>query len=290
MIKKSTVKHLRIPFSFFLSPVFFLSLAVIQLPWNSRILLVFFLIHVLIYPASNGYNSYFDRDKGSIGGLRNPPAVTRELYWVALIFDAVAIVIGLWVSPVFGVLLFLYGLASKAYSHPLVRLKKYPWAGWLIAGLFQGYFTFIMCAYGLGMSSTDEIWGASLQIPAILSSLLLFGSYPMTQIYQHVEDADRGDYTLSMLLGIRGTFHFTAAFFTISMIGFWFFFLAFHSISWALAFQVSMLPVLLFFMKWYFDVRKDEAKANFDQTMRLNLLSSVMFNLFFLVWWYYAKG
>jgi 1,4-dihydroxy-2-naphthoate octaprenyltransferase len=51
---------------------------------------------------------------------------------------------------------------------------------------------------------------AKFLYPALLSTCLLLGSYPMTQIYQHEEDARRGDKTFSLLLGIKETFIFTA--------------------------------------------------------------------------------
>jgi len=34
-----------------------------------RAVLAFLLIHVLLYPSSNGYNSFMDRDTESIGGI-----------------------------------------------------------------------------------------------------------------------------------------------------------------------------------------------------------------------------
>ena len=61
-----------------------------------------------------------------------------------------------------------------------------------------------MAYIGLNQVSLFDTMTPSVQIPAILSSLLLFGSYPMTQIYQHEEDARRGDKTLSLKLGIQG--------------------------------------------------------------------------------------
>jgi 1,4-dihydroxy-2-naphthoate octaprenyltransferase len=36
---------------------------------------------LLIYPASNAYNSYFDKDEGSIGGFENSDG-WKELGWV----------------------------------------------------------------------------------------------------------------------------------------------------------------------------------------------------------------
>ena len=143
MLSRSTLLHLRIPFSFFLLPVFLFAISQIPpAPWVN-LLLVFVILHLLLYPASNGYNSYFDRDENSIGGLRKPPPVSENLYWVSLSLDLVAILLGLVISWQFSLMLLIYGLVSKAYSHPSIRLKQYPWISWIVAGLFQGLFTFM---------------------------------------------------------------------------------------------------------------------------------------------------
>ena len=125
MFSRSTWLHLRVPFSFFLLPVFLFSLCLSPNATGARIFWVFIILHFFLYPASNGYNSYFDRDEESIGGLRRPPKVQTELYGVSLALDAVAILLGIvFVNWMFAIMLFVYGLVSKAYSHPSVRLKK----------------------------------------------------------------------------------------------------------------------------------------------------------------------
>lgn len=215
-MKKSTWQHLRIPFSFFLLPVFLFALGAYPDIELQKALLVFFILHLLLYPASNGYNSYFDKDEGSIGGLKNPPKVSKELYYTSLVFDFFALAMGLLLSWQFAFMLLVYGLVSKAYSHPLVRLKKMPIIGWLAAGFFQGSFTFLMVLVGINGLSVNEFLQPIYLVPSLLSSLLLWGSYPMTQVYQHEEDANRGDQTLSLKLGIRGTFHFTALMFSVA--------------------------------------------------------------------------
>jgi 1,4-dihydroxy-2-naphthoate octaprenyltransferase len=280
-MKRSTLLHLRIPFSFFLLPIFLLGSAIVQdFEWW-RFALIFFILHVLLYPASNGYNSYFDKDEKSIGGLKNPPKVSKELYNVALIFDLIALVLGLLISYWFVLFLFVYGLVSKAYSHPAVRLKKYPLLGWIAAGVFQGYFTVLMLALGLSEEGIQVIFQLKVQFAAILSTLLLFGSYPMTQVYQHEEDAARGDRTISLILGIAGTFHFTGLFFGFSVSMFIWFFLTFYSLTEGLIFGLALSPVLVFFSLWYLKMRKDPSKADFENTMRLNLISAICLNGFF---------
>lgn len=281
MIKKSTILHLRFPFSFFLLPVFLFAIATYQPDFGLQFWLVFFILHFLLYPASNGYNSFFDKDEQSIGGLKNPPKVSKELFYVSWGMDVLAIALGFWISWEFAVMLFIYGLVSKAYSHPKIRLKKMPIIGWLAAGIFQGYFTFLMVIVAL-QGSMPGIWNWSVQLPALLTTMLLFGSYPMTQIYQHEEDSKRGDRTMSLILGITGTFHFTALCFTVSVGMYCWYFIHFYEPAIALYFLVALSPVLLFFGWWYWKARKDVSAVNFQHTMQLNLLSSMCLNLFFL--------
>lgn len=279
---KSTFLHLRFPFSFFLLPVFVFGVAIAQPEDWIRTALVFFILHFLLYPASNGYNSYFDQDEGSIGGLEHPPEATKNLYHWSLILDLLALGLGLLIDWRFSSLLLIYGLVSKAYSHPLIRLKKRPILGWLAVGIFQGYFTFLMTVYGVSTFQIDLLdW--QWQLPALLSSILLLGSYPMTQIYQHKEDEERGDITISLKLGILGTFYFTGAFFFISTLGFIYYFKETYSSQTGLLFIVLMLPVVGYFFYWFLKVRKDANKADFRHTMRLNLVSALMLNLFFLI-------
>ena len=53
----STLRLLRLPFSFFLMPVYWFALSqVVEKDWT-RAILIFVILHLLVYPASNGYNS-----------------------------------------------------------------------------------------------------------------------------------------------------------------------------------------------------------------------------------------
>ena len=283
MFSRSTWLHLRIPFSFFLLPVFLFSLALSPNATVGRTLWVFVIVHFFLYPASNGYNSYFDRDEESIGGLRNPPKVKSELYGVSLALDAVAIALGLmFVNGLFAAMLLIYGLVSKAYSHPSVRLKKYPVVGWLAAGFFQGLFTFIMCYVGINDVPLDTALTAITAYAGVLTSCMLLGSYPMTQVYQHGEDGRRGDMTISRLVGIPGTFHLSGAIFVIVFAGFASFFGIFFSAEYSVIFAIAMFPMVIYFVLWYLQVRHDALAADYDHTMRLNFVSATCLNVFFL--------
>jgi 1,4-dihydroxy-2-naphthoate octaprenyltransferase len=288
MFSRSAWLHLRIPFSFFLMPVYIFALGISPNFTESRLLWSFVIIHLFLYPASNGFNSYFDKDEKSIGGLKNPPPVNKGLYYLSLLFDAVAIVLGLLkISLLFALLLLFYGLVSKAYSHPSVRLKKYPIGGWLTVGIFQGFFTFLMCYVGINDFGIENLMNARILIPATLSSIILLGTYPMTQVYQHEEDAKRGDRTISLMLGIRGTFMFVLVIFTLAAAGYVWYFYSFYELRYGLVFLMSLSPVVVFFLVWFFLVLKNPAKANFSNTMWLNFLSALCLNGFFV--WFFVE-
>lgn len=281
MIHRSTVLHLRVPFSFFLLPVFLFALSISDDLVSVRAWLVFFVLHFLLYPASNGYNSYYDKDEQSIGGLEHPPPVSRQLYYVSLTLDGLAIMLGSLISTTFAVMLLVYGLVSKAYSHPAIRLKKYPWISWLIAGFFQGTFTFGMAYVGINDAGLSALQSPFIWTAALLTSVMLWGSYPLTQVYQHEEDGRRGDYTLSMQLGIRGTFYFAAAWLVSTGIGFVVYYSTFYHWQYAVAFLILMLPLLFYFGRWHRQVHLNEQAANFRSTMKMNMLSGICLNTFF---------
>lgn len=278
--------HLRIPFSFFLMPVYLFALAISPNFGESRLIWSFIIIHLLLYPASNAYNSYFDKDEKSIGGLKNPPPISKGLYYTSLAFDLLAIVLGyLKINTLFAIMLLIYGVVSKAYSHPSIRLKKYPIAGWLTIGVFQGFFTFLMCYVGINGFELSNLNQPKVLIPALLTSIMLWGNYPMTQVYQHEEDTKHGDRTISLMLGIRGTFIFVQALFAVATICFLLYFHQYHSMHMGYAFLMAMAPVVIFFMYWFYLVWKDASQANFTFTMWLNFISSCCLNGFFAYLW-----
>src|SRR5277367_6116487 len=98
MIQRSTIQLLRFHFSFFLMPVYWFALSQVAHPVFSSSLLIFIILHILIYPSSNGYNSYMDRDEESIGGLKSPLMPTRQLFYVSIFMDVLALISGLFIS------------------------------------------------------------------------------------------------------------------------------------------------------------------------------------------------
>jgi hypothetical protein len=277
--------HLRVPFSFFLLPVFLFALsqsAKFQegtLDWG-RVAVIWAVIHLLLYPASNAYNSYFDKDEGSIGILETPPPVDKILFYVAWALDTLALVIGVWIGWTFVAYLLIYGLISKAYSHPAIRLKKYPIASWLVIGLFQGGFTYLMSLQAIDELPVMELTKSRHLLAALLCTLNLLAIYPITQVYQHEEDGHRGDLTMSRLLGIRGTFLNTVIWFALSLGGFYWYFEG-TTVFWLL--PVCLLPGVVYFLFWTIRVFRDIRQADFRSAMMMTLLSGTGLNVFFVL-------
>ncbi|UZD21756.1 UbiA family prenyltransferase [Algoriphagus halophytocola] len=287
MISKSSLKHLRIPFSFFLVPVFFFALAFTPNLNESRLIWVFVALHLFLYPSSNGYNSYFDKDEESIGGLRHPPKVTSDLLWLSMSLWVIAIGIGWTINLSIAAMILLYGLVSMAYSHPRLRIKKYPWLSWFIAGLFQGYFTFAIAYAGVSSLDYTVLFKEHVIIPGLLTSSLLWASYPLTQVYQHGEDSRRGDQTLSLVLGIRGTFLFASLLFILAGAAFAWFFLDRNQEDVLWMFLAALAPVMIYFLVWFNFIRLDAVKyANYSWMMGMNLISAIMLNAFFIYYFF----
>ena len=283
MLSPSTIKLLRIPFSFFLSPIYFFALAQVPEPNWSKAALIFVILHFLIYPASNGYNSYMDRDIESIGGLEKPPPPSRQLFYTTIVLDFAGILLGFLISPLFGFLMPLYIGASKAYSYRGIRLKKYPIIGYLTVLLFQGAFTFWLVYYGSNAAG-------SLYVPwqgMVICALLIGGFYPLTQIYQHRQDLEDGVTTISYKLGYRGTFVFCAIVYVVAWVFMAQYFIQKEERVKLLMVSIFFIPIIVYFIKWFLLVRKDTKAANFKNTMIMNWLAATCTNIAFiglLIW------
>jgi 1,4-dihydroxy-2-naphthoate octaprenyltransferase len=281
MIKRSTLLHLRIPFSLYLLPFFCFAASQAVKPNMWYLLLSAIIIHLIFYPSANAFNSYFDKDEGSIGGLENPPPVDKELLYISYIFEFVSLTLAFLIGWRFAVMLFIINLIFKAYSHPWVRLKKYPWLGLLTVALFQGGHTYMMSYMAINDSDFGALMDYSVLIPSLLCTVLLLGSYPMTQVYQHEEDGKRGDLTISRRLGIKGTFIWTGIIYAAGISGFVVYLTDYYSPLISLALLVSLSPTLIYFIKWFLRVLRDESKADYRSTMKLNQISALCFIFFF---------
>ena len=260
-------------------PVYLFAVSDVPDPDIVDSLIIFIILHILVYPASNGYNSYMDRDETSIGGIKKPLQPTRQLFITTMVMDVVALLISISLGVFFFIALFSYILASRAYSFRGIRLKQFPVLGYLIVILFQGIVTFFMVFHGSSATKT-------LSLPPygmIASSLLIGGFYPLTQIYQHESDRKDGIMSMSMLLGYKGTFFFSAAVYSCAIIVLFLHYKADQRLTDFYILTTAMLPIIVYFFIWFIKVKKDTMQANYVHTMRMNLIASFFTNLGFII-------
>lgn len=276
-------RHLRFPFSWFLLPAFLMGWLMVPDAEPERVWQLALVLHLLVYPSSNAFNSWQDRDEGPIGGMERPPQAPDSLRWWSLGFDVLAVgLCSYWWWPL-GVGVLTYILASRAYSWRKLRLKKYPWPGFFTVVLFQGPWVMLLCAAYL--PEQPFVW-EQLAAPGLwyaASALVLGGTYPLTQVYQHAADKADGVLSLSAWLGIQGTFRFSAVAFAAAgpflLLPLW---LQANYLALALL-VLALLPTLWWFFSWWKKVQRDETAANFKNTMIMNVVASSALNVALLL-------
>jgi len=280
---RSTLTHLRLPFSLLLLPVYLFALGEVPNPNTFDALVVFIVLHLFIYPASNGFNSFFDKDESSIGFLKYPPKVSSNLFYTSIVLEWTGVMLALLVSMEFALCAIVYNSFSKAYSHPSVRIKKYPLLSFLIVFLFQGLFIYYSCYRALAPEGTQET--SAVWIAGLVCSCLIGASYPLTQIYQHDEDARRGDRTLSMLLGIRGSFIFAGILFFVGSALLYYYWFSCNLQENFGVYLICLAPAIIYFIYWFYNCIKDPAKASFGRATVMTLISGLFMLVYFSWLW-----
>ncbi len=278
MILKSTIQLLRFHFSYFLMPVYWFALTqLVNINW-SRAALIFFILHVLIYPASNGYNSYMDKDDSPIGGLKKPLQPTKQLFYATVLMDLLGFGLSFLISAWFALGTLIYITGSRLYSYRGTRVKQYPLLGFITVIAFQGGLVFWMVYHG-----SHEMMKTTMPLaPMIAASLLIGGFYPLTQIYQHQQDLADGVKTISYKLGYKKTFVFCAFIYALAMPVLAYVFFSSLMFRQFVVLLCFFIPILVYFIWWAMKVWKKETAADFINTMRMNALASTCTNAAFI--------
>lgn len=278
LISTSTLQLLRIPFSYFLMPVYWFAISFSTEVNFIKAILIFFILHILLYPSSNGYNSYMDRDDTSIGGLEKPMQPTQQLFVVTIVMDLLAILFAFLISNLFVTGVIFYIICSRLYSYRGVRLKKYPIAGYITVIINQGAAIFFLVWHGVQPELPVNVpWQG-----VVAAAFLIGGFYPITQIYQHESDATDKVITISMLLGKRGTFVFCALMYVVAFSMLYLYFFQTGQLSLFFILNIFFIPVIFYFLRWMLRVWKQPADANFKETMKMNWLASTCTSLAFI--------
>lgn len=203
------ILHLRLHYQFFLLSGGFLLGGLISPELDlTTYLLQFLNVHILLFGGATAFNSYWDKDEGPIGGLKNPPKMTGWMRPVSVLMMFAGLIwafsIGLLFTVIYGVSLLLFWL----YSTPLVRWKGDPHLSLIAIGFSTGFNSVLMGVLAAG----GEITPITLT-SALGASMILLSLYPVSQIFQIDEDRKRGDRTFAGRYGIGGVRRFFFSFY-----------------------------------------------------------------------------
>jgi 4-hydroxybenzoate polyprenyltransferase len=273
--------HLRLHFQLLLAPIFLWGFLLAGGKPSTRFLFAFVALHLFLYGGTTAFNSYYDQDQGPVGGLEHPPPVTQALLPFSLIMQGIGLLLAMFVNLPFVIIYLLTFLVAAAYSHPMMRLKRYPWTSLLVVAIGQGG---VIALAGWLTARPDVRELSSLAWWGVLASTLTIGGiYPVTQIYQIEEDLARGDITFAAWVGPQRALWFAV---TLQALG--------ATLMVSLIYQMygvaqSILVAfvyggaLLFLLQWSYTFDATAIIANYRRVMRITFITSLGFMGFLLL-------
>ncbi len=269
------VRHLRLPFNLFLSPLFlwgawWASAAGSVAPEPLRLVVAWLALHVFLYGGTNALNSFYDRDEGPIGGLFEPPAIDPGLLRWAWVVQLAGLPLALWVGGPFTVVwLALLGVAT-AYSHPATRWKARPVAALAAVALGQGGLGALAGAVAVrdGWVEAGALVGAGAPLYLGVPACLVVGLYVVSQSYQTVEDRRRGDRTLPVLWGARTALRAAAIASAVGATALVVLVAQRSGLPWAMAFAAFLGALGAWQLAWAARFDEDDVRGSFRTTMR----------------------
>lgn len=192
--------HLRLHYQFLLLSGGFLLGGLISDQMNTVDYWFQFLnVHLFLFGGATAYNSYWDKDEGPIGGLKNPPEMKPWMHPVSLGLMFIgwgwSILVGWAYFVIFGISVILFWL----YSTPHARWKGDPILSMFAIAISTGFNSVLLGHLAAGGSVHP-----TLIIAATGASFVLLSLYPISQIYQGEVDQKRNDRTFFLKYGIKG--------------------------------------------------------------------------------------
>lgn len=192
--------HLRLPFQLTLAPVFLWGWLLAGGSDLRAFAGAFAAVHICLYGGVTAFNSYYDRDQGPVGGLERPPPIQQTLLPLALLVQAVGLLLAASLNLTFGGIYVAFAALAAAYSHPRFRLKNGPLRSVAVVAVGQGILAFLG-AWAAARGEVGSAFTATGLLGAAAATLIVVGFYPLTQVFQVEEDRARGDRTLAVAWG-----------------------------------------------------------------------------------------
>lgn len=274
---KNLLLHLRINISIVLAPIFLWGLYLSGGSINYKFWIGFIAFHIFLYGGSNAYNSFYDKDEGPIGGLKNPPKVTQSLLYFSLSVKIIGLLMSWFVNIPFFITYIVFFILSVIYSHPLTRWKANPNLGILTVGLGQGGLAFIS-GWLCYKTTFDPL---SIFFFGMFTTIFMsLGVYPLTQLYQVEEDRKRNDITFAVRWGIKNSFRFSNICVLLSS-------LSILSVLYIKKSYIELGIVAVFYLfflgqiyNWSKKYDEKDILANYDKIMKLNYLNGLGFMVY----------
>lgn len=236
--------------------------------------LFFVVMFVLVQPSIQMQIAYANMQLSKCDIAQTEKA--KKLFKISTAMDGVAVIFSTVVfSLEAGAGVLTYLLLSKLLNSNPIRLKKYAIISWLLTMAMQGVLLFALIQYTCGkiMLITNVF---ALQATAFFVGFM----FPLTQMYTHQQDANRGDLTISLRLGIKGTFTLGLVTFLVAIL---FMGLHFYNVKKLFHFYLFLLflsPVAAYFFWWRKNTKIQPLAANYTFTRLFVMITTISMGLF----------
>jgi 4-hydroxybenzoate polyprenyltransferase len=274
----SFLVHLRLYYQFFILSGGYLlaALFVGEVNW-SQFWMQFLNVHVLLFGGATAYNSWWDKDKGPIGGLKSPPKMQYWMWSAAMVFQYIGLLWAISVGWNFAIIYALSMLFFWLYSSPITRWKGKPTLSLIAIGISTGtnsFFLGYLAAGGYPITWLEDII-------AIGVACLILSLYPVSQIFQTEEDQRRGDETFAAKFGLKGIkwlfaslFPLGTAIISVSLV------VSKGPIGYIFGSVGTFAYLVVLYQVWQLKGKESE----YSLVMRIKFLASLSFVLFMLSW------
>jgi 4-hydroxybenzoate polyprenyltransferase len=146
--------------------------------------------------------------------MEHPPEAGPWLLPGGVAIQIVGLALAPLVSLAFFATCLAFAILGVLYSRPVPRFKARPWPSLFTVMIGQG----MLGAIAGACAVTDATFGRELAGGVLGAAFLVGGLYPISQVFQMEEDRARGDRTLALALGRRGTVRVASALFALGAV------------------------------------------------------------------------
>jgi 1,4-dihydroxy-2-naphthoate octaprenyltransferase len=203
----------------------------------------------------------------------------KNLITTSISMNSLAVVLSILIfSLEVGVGVLGYLLLSKLHNNNPIRLRKYAIISLLLTMTMQGVLLFALTQYATGklMLITNVF---AIQACAFFVGFV----YPLTQMHTNTDDLKRGDLTISIRLGLKGTFALCLVMFLLAISFMGLHFYNTRNVFHFYLFLFFLSPVAAYFFWWRKNTRLEPLVANYRFTRLFIIITTICMSLFSLV-------